>query len=204
MGSGGKCRRMAADDAENGLTVRLADLSDAGQILEIYAYYVENTAITFEYQVPTLEEFRGRISKIAERYPYLVAESNGGIQGYCYAASFKDRDAYNWAVETTVYVKQGCRGRGVGKVLYECMEAVLRKQNILNLNACIAYPNPESIAFHEKMGYKVAAHFHKCGYKHGVWYDMVWMEKFLGEHPEEPQDVIPAARFAEQAVKKIK
>lgn len=174
------------------LIIRAAGLQDAEEILNIYIPYVMDTAITFEYEPPKLEEFKARMSYTMERYPYLVAVLDGRIAGYCYVSQFKDRDAYDWSVETTVYVDREMKGRGIGRRLYEKLEKVLKAQNVLNLNACIAYPHPESIAFHEKLGYRTVAHFHKCGYKLGVWYDMVWMEKMLDGHTENPLPVIPA------------
>lgn len=177
------------------IIIRAADLRDAEALLNIYIPYVKDTAITFEYEPPTLEEFRARMVRIMQKYPYLVAVADGKIAGYCYVSQFKDRDAYDWSVETTVYVGRELKGRGIGRKLYEKLEEVLKAQHILNLNACIAYPHPESIAFHEKLGYKTVAHFHKCGYKLGVWYDMVWMEKMLGEHTENPLPVIPACEL---------
>lgn len=173
------------------VTVRMATAQDAGELLAIYKPYVEKTAITFEYQVPNIEDFRDRIVRTLERYPYLTALYQGRIAGYAYASPFKSRAAYNWSVETSIYVDEVLHGHGIGKSLYLALEDILKQQNILNLNACIAYPNPESIAFHQTMGYRMAAHFTKCGYKLEKWYDMVWMEKHIGEHPEVPKPVIP-------------
>lgn len=174
----------------NTMDIRMAEEADAEQLLAIYAPYVEETAITFEYEVPKVEEFCQRMKNIMEKYPYLVAQSEDTIEGYAYASAFKNRAAYEWAVEMTVYVREDSRGNGIGKKLYERLEEILKAQNIINVNACIAYPNPESIAFHEKMGYHLAAHFTKCGYKLGKWYDMVWMEKMLSEHIDNPPKVI--------------
>ena len=175
--------------------IRMAEIEDAAAILEIYAGYVKNTPITFEYEVPSVEEFRQRIANIMQRYPYLVATNEEEIIGYAYASAFKNRAAYDWAVETSVYVKKETHGYGVGKKLYEALEEILKKQNIINLNACISFPNPDSVAFHEKMGYRTVAHFTKCGYKMGVWYDMIWMEKMLGDHVKEPKPVINIKEF---------
>jgi phosphinothricin acetyltransferase len=109
--------------------------------------------------------------------------------GYAYASAFKERAAYQWAVETSIYVDMQKRQNGVGRLLYEALEQRLREQGILNSNACISYAEVEddhltngSVHFHEKLGYELVAHFHKCGKKFGKWYDMVWMEKMLGEH----------------------
>lgn len=180
------------------LTIRPAAPEDASALLKIYAPYVERTAITFEYRVPSAEEFALRIRNTLKRYPYLTAEADGVPVGYAYAGPFKERAAYDWAVETTVYVRQDQKRRGVGKALYEALETALRAQGILNLNACIAYPGQEdehltrdSAVFHEKLGFQLAGRFHSCGCKFGRWYDMVWMEKLLGPHEENPAPVMP-------------
>ena len=172
------------------ITIRTATVSDAAALLSIYTPYVEKTAITFEHTLPGLEEFKGRIAHILTRYPYLVAEGNGNIIGYAYASAFKERAAYGWAAETSVYVLEGARGTGTGTALYQALEHILRQQNILNANACISYPNPGSISFHEKLGYRTVGHFTRCGYKLGQWWDMIWMEKMLGEHPSPPRPFV--------------
>ena len=145
---------------ENKIQIRTATETDAEKLLEIYAPYVKNTAITFEYEVPSVEEFRDRIYNTLKRYPYLVAEVEGTIYGYAYVSPFHERAAYDWAVETSIYVDQNKKGMGIGKKLYETLEKILKKQNILNLNACIA------------------------------WYNMVWMEKHIGDHIEDQPPVI--------------
>ena len=119
--------------------IRIATENDAEELLNIYAPYVEKTAITFEYEVPSVEEFRIRIRNILKKYPYIVEEKEGEILGYAYAGVFKNRAAYDWAVETTIYVREDQRKSGVGRALYEGLENILKMQNILNLNACIAY-----------------------------------------------------------------
>jgi len=180
------------------ITIRNASLDDAGEILKIYAPYVEKTAISFEYELPSYEEFRGRIENIQKKYPYLVAEENNEIVGYCYCSTFKAREAYRYSVETTIYLREDSKGKGIGRALYKELETILKKQNVYNLNACIATCEVEdetltnaSSYFHEHMGYTLVGEFHKCGYKFGRWYNMVWMEKMLAEHPENPGEFIP-------------
>ena len=175
------------------IRIRTATPEDAEELLYIYRPYVEKTAITFEWEVPTLAEFEERIRNTLKKYPYLVAERDDEIVGYAYAGTFKGRAAYDWDVETTVYVREDQKGTGVGKQLYQRLEKVLAMQNIQNLYACIAYPEVEdehltknSVQFHEHLGYLWIGEFHKCGYKFGRWYNMVWMEKFIGEHNDEP------------------
>lgn len=176
---------------------RNATLEDAKRILEIYKYYVEKTVITFEWKVPTLEEFKERMSHTMEKYPYIVAIQNKKIIGYAYVGSFVGRKAYDWAVETTIYLDANERHHGVGKKLYSVMEEILKRMNILNLNACIGYPTEDdeyltknSAQFHEHLGYKMVGEFHNCGYKFGRWYNMVWMEKMIGEHSKNPKEVL--------------
>ncbi len=183
---------------QNDITVRAARISDAEELLSIYAPYVENTAITFEYDVPSAAEFAKRIENTLKKYPYLVAMNNGEIIGYAYASAFKQRAAYDWCVETTVYVKQNFRGIGCGRILYNELERILKTQNILNLNACIAYTGCNdkhltnaSTEFHARMGFTLVGKFNKCGYKFGKWYDMIWMEKHIGEHRQNVPPFIP-------------
>ena len=178
--------------------IRPATPDDAPALLAIYAPYVTDTAITFEYEVPSEKEFENRIQNILKRYPYLVYEENNTIKGYAYASVFKGRKAYDWSVETTIYVDPDCKGKGIGKKLYIELEKYLKKQNILNVNACISYIEKEdeylnlnSVHFHEHMGYSMVGQFHQCGYKFDRWYSMVWMEKFLGNHKIPVQEVIP-------------
>lgn len=177
------------------MNIRIATTEDAEALLEIYAPYVEQTAITFEYSVPTVEEFTERIRNTLRNYPYLVAESNGEILGYAYASAFKSRAAYAWSAETSIYVKTGRGHRGVGSALYRALEEYLARQQVCNLCACIAYPNPPSIAFHESFGYKTVAHFHASGYKHDRWHDMIWMEKELCSHSIPPVPFIPFSQL---------
>ncbi len=179
------------------IIIRTAKLTDASELLRIYTPYVERTAITFEYEVPTVAEFTERICHTLERYPYLVAEADGEIIGYAYASSFKERAAYAWAVETSIYIKMNQRGNGVGRLLYERLEEILAKQHITNLNACISSPQIEdeyltgdSIRFHGHMGYRMVGEFRQCGYKFHRWYNMVWMEKIIGEHKQEMPEVV--------------
>lgn len=171
------------------LTIRSAKPQDAEALLAIYAPYVTGTAITFEYDVPTVEEFRTRIENTLKKYPYLVAEKDDRILGYAYAGVFKGRAAYDHCVETSIYVEQSCQGMGIGKILYNALEEALKQQGILNVNACISWidtPNEylthQSPDFHAHMGYEKVAHFHLCGYKFNKWFDMIWMEKMIGEH----------------------
>lgn len=180
------------------MNIRTATPRDSGQLLEIYAPYVEHTCITFEYEVPSVEEFESRLRHTLEKYPYLAAEENGVILGYAYASAFKGRAAYDWSVETSVYVRESHTGKGIGTALYSALEELLRRQHICNLCACIVYPHPASIAFHESFGYHTVAHFHASGFKNGRWHDMIWMEKELCPHTVPPMPFIPFPRLEQQ------
>ncbi len=173
----------------NTLIIRDAKETDAKAIQAIYAPYVEQTAVTFEYSVPSEEEFRKRIETVKQKYPWIVAEADGKIVGYAYASAFKERAAYQWAVETSIYVDRSMKRCGIGRQLHEALEQRLKAQGILNMNACISfietedeYLTQDSVRFHEQLGYNKVAHFHLCGKKFGRWYDMIWMEKIIGEH----------------------
>lgn len=188
----------------NGLRIRMAVPEDAQELLSIYDYYVKETAITFEYETPSVSEFAGRIEKVLEKYPYLVAETDASfdlqckkrIVGYAYASDFHVREAYKWCAEMSIYLDHNLRGNGIGRALYNELENRLKNMGMLNLNACIGYPDTEdehltfaSVRFHEKMGYSMVGEFHKCGFKFDKWYNMVWMEKLVGEHTDTPPKI---------------
>lgn len=180
------------------LEIRTAQIEDAEQIQAIYAPYVENSAITFEYEAPSVEVMRQRIENTLVKYPWLVAVEDDVILGYCYAGTFKGRAAYDWSVETSIYVRRNIRTRGIGRALYTELEAILKKMGIANANACVAHTDVDtpyltqgSIRFHEKLGYRKVGVFHNCAYKFGQWWDMCWFEKNIGEHLPEMPKVIP-------------
>ena len=168
------------------IKIKAATPEDAAELLKIYSYYVTNTAISFEYEVPTLDEFKARIVRTLENYPYLVAELDGKIVGYAYAGAFVGREAYKFSVEMTIYLDKNFRGRGVGRKLYQALEDALKSRGIKNLYACVAYTEIEdeyltraSVKFHERLGFKVCGKFTDCGFKFNRCYSMVWLEKLL-------------------------
>ncbi|BCP63788.1 phosphinothricin N-acetyltransferase [Streptococcus parasuis] len=161
------------------IEIRNAQVEDAANLVAIYAPYVEKTAITFETQVPAVEDFANRIEKTLKKFPYLVAVDEGQIVGYAYASTYYARAAYDWTVELSVYVQKEARGKGIGTLLYTALEEELTARGFKNFLACIALPNPASIALHEKRGYLQVAHFKKVGYKFGTWHDIVWLQKSL-------------------------
>ena len=160
---------------------------DAAQLVEIYAPYVTGTAISFEYDVPTVEEFKRRIENTLKVYPYLKAvDASGEILAYAYAGRFRARKAYDHTAEVSIYVRRDCHKNGIGKALYTELEKRLAEMGTHSLIAVLSATATEdehltndSLRFHEAMGYKKAAHFHEIGFKFGKWYDMVWLEKLI-------------------------
>lgn len=181
----------------DGIEIRKVEIGDAEQILNIYSYYVKNTAVTFEYEVPHIEEFRNRMKKTLLTYPYIAAKYEGRIVGYAYAGSFIGRKAYDWSAEATVYVEKDFCRCGIGQKLYKALEKILADMGITNLYACISVPEIDdeyltrnSLEFHRHSGFRIAGEFHKCGYKFERWYNMVWAEKIIGVHSEKQSNII--------------
>lgn len=161
---------------------------DAKRLVEIYSYYVEETAVSFEYKVPSVDEFIKRINSISQKYPYLVYEVDGKIMGYAYANVYSTREAYDWTVTSSIYIDKKCRRQGIGAALYEELERRLSKQGIVNVLAGVAYIDIEdeflthdSFEFHKKRGYTKVAHMKKIGKKFDRWYDLLWMHKVIGD-----------------------
>lgn len=179
---------------------RIAAPDDAPALVNIYAPYVEQTAISFEYDVPSVDEFRRRMADVSQKYPYLVAEDeNGQLLGYAYTHTFIAREAYDHCAESTIYLALDARRHGLGKRFYRALEELSLAQNIYNLYACIGEPQgagdeyltDNSIRFHEHLGFRRIGVFTRSGYKFGRWYHMSWAEKLLTEPPEHPGAVIP-------------
>ena len=165
--------------------IRMATEADIPAILDIYGPYVLNTAISFEYTVPTLEEFTQRFRSISDRFPWLVWEEEGKILGYAYGSLPFGRAAYRWVAASSIYLAPDARGKGIGTKLYGALEKILKAQGYRKTYAIITSDNPGSLRFHEKSGFRFVAGLPECGIKFGKLYDVVWMEKVLnsGEIP---------------------
>ena len=159
--------------------LRIAAAADIPAILAIYAPYVLHSTATFEYTVPTAAEFSERFATVTTQYPWLVWEEDGEILGYAYASAPYSRAAFAWCAEPSIYLRQDARGRGIGRALYTALEAILQKQGYQVLYALITEENRESVAFHERLGYKVRSVFPDCGVKFQRWLGLIWMEKRL-------------------------
>lgn len=180
------------------IQIRLANVSDAESLLSIYAPYVKNTAISFEYEPPTFEEFQNRIITYGTMYPYLVAIDGEKIVGYCYASPFRTREAYKYSAEVSLYVAMDERGRGIGTMLYKELERLLALQNVRNIYACVTCSNrvfdehltDASLRFHSRYGFHKIGIHENCGYKFGKWYGITWFEKILNSSEATPNAFI--------------
>lgn len=164
------------------MLIRAAELSDLNQILSIYSPYINDSAITFETVVPDLKEFTARFNTVSEAFPWLVCEENGVILGYAYAARHRDRIAYQWSVESSVYLSADAQGRGIGLHLYQALIAILKIQGIVNIYAVITMPNARSAGLHKRLGFEEFAVFKKIGYKQNAWHDVLWMLLVINKH----------------------
>lgn len=161
------------------MSIRMAKKQDVPRILEIYAPYIENTAISFEYTVPSLEEFTQRFLNITAHFPWLVWEEDGMILGYAYGSLPFSRAAYQWSASASIYLCKEACGRGIGKQLYTSLEEILQQQGYRKVYAIITTANEASVSFHKALGYRHCATMPECGYKFGKWYGTIWMEKEL-------------------------
>lgn len=161
------------------MAIRLAVHADLPQILEIYRPYVENTPYSFEYRLPTLEEFTRRFDTITTQFPWIVWEEDGTVLGYAYGSAPFERAAFSWCAELSIYLSPAAQGRGIGQTMYRILEHILTMQGYTRVYALIEGSNLPSLAFHESMGYRQFADFADCGFKLGGWHHIIWMEKLL-------------------------
>lgn len=169
------------------ITIRLATPSDAPGMLAIYAPYVSDTSITFETEVPSVAGFEQRISQYLDYCPWLVAEADGTIAGYAYANRHRERTAYQWSVECSVYIHPDYMRIGLASRLYTKLFDILRKQGFRNVYAVINLPNDRSVALHEQLGFRYFATYEQVGYKLGQWKNVGWWRLILGEFGDEPE-----------------
>lgn len=171
--------------------VRLATSADAAGVLAIYAPYVEQTAITFETEVPDVDAFADRMAAILEAYPYLVVEQDGAIVGYAYAHRIGERAAYAWNAEVSIYFAPACTGRGWGSAVLGALLDLLQLQGVRTAYSLITLPNEPSVRLHERLGFGIMGEQARAGFKQGAWHDVVWLHKPIGCFQGEPAPVVP-------------
>lgn len=194
----------------SGLSCRFAIPADAAALLEIYGQYI-HTPITFEYDLPSESIFARRIADIVRFYPYLVCEEQGEelgeeqgrIVGYAYAHSYRERIAYQWCAELSVYVDRNCTGRGLGKRLYVVLMDILRAQHIKTVYGCVTVPNAGSEALHAALGFRTVGVHRQAGYKDGAWHDVAWFEKALAPYDAEPPAPVPIGAVSGELLRSV-
>ena len=193
--SGGAGRRSEPDRATYTVRPAVAD-RDAGPCLEIYAPHVSESAVSFEVVVPSETEFAGRIRSAGEAFPWLIAErSDGAVGGFAYASKHRERAAYRWAADVSVYVHPSHQRRGLGALLYRELFARLRRQGIHVACAGIALPNDASVGLHRALGFEPVGVYRRIGWKGGAWHDVGWWQLDLGlDRNSPPADPTPPAR----------
>ena len=184
------------------MKVRLADEKDSREILNIYSQYI-GTKITFEYVLPSIEEFKNRISDIKKFYPYLVCEENGKIIGYAYAHRQAQRAAYQWNAELSVYVDRDYTSKGIGKTLYSILIEILKLQKIKTVYGCVTMPNEKSEKLHLSLGFQEVGTHHNTGFKNGKWHDVKWFEKQIAPYDINPRFPISVNQISKKDIEKI-
>lgn len=173
-----------------GITIRMATPDDAAAVLSIYAPYIENTSFTFETETPSVAAFAGRIEQYLQQYPWLVCEYNGVVAGYAYASRHRERKAYQWCTESSVYIHDDFRKKGIASALYKALFEILRKQGFHNVYAVINLPNEPSVTLHEQLGFTWFATYENVGFKLGRWKNVGWWRLVINEFIQEPPDPV--------------
>ena len=162
------------------MLVRHADPArDAAACVAIYAPYVNDSSVSFEEVPPTAEQFAAHIAATSERYPWLVVEADGAVVGYAYAAQHRPRTAYRWAVDVGIYVDPARHRGGAGRMLYEALFGLLRRQRLHSACAGITLPNDASVGLHRALGFEPVGTFRRVGFKNGAWHDVAWLQRPL-------------------------
>lgn len=184
-------------------TLRFASADDAAALLAIYAPFVRDTRVTYEYEAPSVEAFMGRIAEIGGMYPYLAAVADGRIAGYAYAHRYRERAAYDWSAETSIYIDPAYCGMGIGRALYGALLELLTLQGVHCALACISLPNPASVGLQERFGFQHVATLRQVGFKLGQWSDSATYTKLLGDSSAPSAPVRPIGALAKDAVQAV-
>jgi phosphinothricin acetyltransferase len=184
------------------IEVRTARPEDATAILGIYAPYIHNTVFTFETEVPSVEDFSRRITNCLDRFPWLVLTVNGKVEGYAYASAYRDRAAYQWSCECSIYFGKVLKGKGAGFHLYQALFRILQWQGIRNVYAVITLPNEPSVRLHQKCGFQYLVTYDNVGYK-GGWQKVGWWSLRLNDFIPDPPPPVKFSQLDEQKVHQL-
>lgn len=178
--------------AATGFRMRLAQASDASDIRNIYAPFITDSSVSFEYEIPSVSDMENRILTTLTTYPWLVIEQNGLVVAYAYAGLHRARKAYQWSVETSVYIHHEYRKHKLATRIYTALLQLLEAQGYRNAFAGMTLPNPASEGFHTKMGFVPIGTYRDVGNKFGEWHSTMWMQLQLGKKTNEaPDDPVP-------------
>lgn len=184
------------------MNLRFAAPEDVPALLAVYQNYIPTT-VTFEYTLPTPEEFSRRVSSVSALYPYLVLEKGNKVLGYAYAHPIAERAAYGWGAELSVYLRPDAVGKGLGKRLYRALIELLRLQGVHTVYGLVARPNPASEALHAALGFRVMGVQQKAGYKNGRWIDLLWFERAVAPYDPDPAPLIPVSQLPPEQVRAV-
>lgn len=184
------------------MKLRFATPADSPALLEIYAQSID-TPVTFEYTLPSQTEFSARISDILTTYPYLVCQEQERILGYAYAHLQRERAAYQWNAELSIYLDRTAQSQGLGSTLYQALMALLEAQGVKTVYGAVTTPNPKSERLHLRLGFRRLGTYYNTGYKNGQWHNVTWFEKALAPYLGEPAPIRPVNALSPQCVQAI-
>lgn len=186
----------------NNIKIRLAEESDCQEMLDIYAPFVKETTVSFEYEIPSYDEFKNRIIDVQKKYPWIVCVVDDAIAGYAYASPFNKRSAYEWSVDYSIYVSPTKHKLGIGTALYTCLTDILRFQGFYNAYAGVTSSNNKSENFHKSFGFKEVGTYHNAGYKFNNWHHVTWYEYQIADVENPPKKIkfIHEINFAEEII----
>lgn len=183
--------------------IRLIEPDDINEVFSIYCYYIENTVISFEIVPPALSEFTTRVITISNNYPWLVYVKDNKIIGYAYGSKHREREAYQWSADVSVYLHKEATGKGIGTKLYKALFTLMENLGYYNLYAGISLPNEKSIRIHEKFGFSLIGIYKKVGFKFNRWIDVGWWVKSIKSNTVPPEPPIPIKDLPQQKIRAL-
>ena len=170
----------------NNCNIRLANENDYSSILKIYEPFIRETFVTFEYKVPSFDEFAKRMAKIQKIFPLLVCEAEGNVAGYAYISRFREREAYDWSVESSIYIDTAHQGKKFGKALYIALVELSELAGYRNIYGVVTMPNEKSEKLHKSLGFETVGTLKNVGYKFGKWLDVKYLSLNIKEYTDSP------------------